>query len=69
MVFEIRQFSVYMRFCTSQTQMNTYTKYVKAALSSDGKVNVMQITDKQYERIISFHEQPALKILGQFDLF
>ena len=64
MVFEIRQFIIYMRFCTSQPHLNTYTKYVKAALSSGGKVNVMQITDKQYERIITFHgkaKQPALK--------
>ena len=72
MGFEMSQLSVYMRFCTSQTQLDTYTKRVQAVLPTGGKVNVMQFTDKQYERIITFHgqaKQPALKTPDQFDLF
>ncbi len=72
MGFEMSQFSVYMRFCTSQTAIDTYCKRVEDALPSGGKVNVLQFTDKQYERIISFHGQekmPSKKSPDQFDLF
>jgi len=72
MGFEMSQFSVYMRFCTSQTQIDTYCKRVEEALPSGGKVNILQFTDKQYERIITFHgqvKQPAKKSPDQYDLF
>lgn len=72
MGFEMAQFSVYMRFCTSQTQIDTYSKYVETVLPAGGKVNILQFTDKQYERIISFHgkaKQPPNKTPDQFDLF
>lgn len=70
--FEMSQFSVYMRFCTSNTQVETYSKRVENSLPEGGKVNILQFTDKQYERIISFHgkaKQPANKAPDQFDLF
>lgn len=72
MGFEMSQFSVYMRMCTSPAQIETYCKRVEAALPAGGKVNILQFTDKQYERIISYHglaKQPANKTPDQFDLF
>lgn len=72
MGFEMSQFSVYMRMCTSNTQIETYCKRVESALPSGGKVNILQFTDKQYERIVSFQgqtKQPAQKTPDQFDLF
>jgi len=72
MGFEMSQFSVYMRFCTSPAQVDTYCKQVQSALPEGGKVNVLQFTDKQYERILSFHgkvKQPSKKTPDQFDLF
>lgn len=72
MGFEMSQFSVYMRMCTSSTQVDTYCKRVESALPEGGKVNILQFTDKQYERIISYHgqaRQPANKAPDQFDLF
>ena len=72
MGFEMSQFSVYMRFCTSQTQVDTYCKRVEEDLPTGGKVNILQFTDKQYERIIIFHgkaKQPANKAPDQYDLF
>ncbi len=72
MGFEMSQFSVYMRMCTSPTQVDTYCKHVELALPAGGKVNILQFTDKQYERIISYHgqaKQPANKTPDQFDLF
>lgn len=70
--FEMTQFSVYMRFCTSQAQVDALSKKVEAALPPGGKVNILTFTDKQYERILTFHggrRQPAQKTPDQFDLF
>ena len=72
MGFEMSQFSVYMRFCTSQSQIDTYCTQVEKSLPIGGKVNILQFTDKQYERIITFQgkaKQPALKSPDQFSLF
>jgi CRISPR-associated protein Cas2 len=70
--FEMSQFSVYMRFCSSPAQVDTLSKRVEAALPEGGKVNILQFTDKQYERIVTFHgkaRQAAFKTPDQFDLF
>ena len=72
MGFEMAQFSVYMRFCTSQAQIDTYGKRVEAALPEGGKVNVITFTDKQYERIVTYRgrsKQDPGKAPDQFDLF
>src|SRR5262249_44401168 len=70
--FEMAQFSVYMRFCTSQGEIDTYSKRVEAALPEGGKVNVLIFTDKQYERILTYHgksKQVPKKSPDQYDLF
>lgn len=70
--FEMSQFSVYMRFCTNQVQVDTLCKKVEAALPENGKVNILQFTDKQYERILTFHgqaRQGPKKAPEQFSLF
>lgn len=70
--FEMSQFSVYMRFCSSQGEVDTYGKRVEAALPEGGRVNLLTFTDKQYERIITFYgrtKQPAKKTPDQYDLF
>lgn len=72
MGFEMSQFSVYMRFCTSQSQIDTYCTQVEKSLPTGGKVNILQFTDKQYERIITFQgkaKQPSMKSPDQFSLF
>ncbi len=72
MGFEMAQFSVYMRFCTSQAQVDAYAKRVENALPQGGKVNILTLTDKQYERIVTFHgraRQEPGKAPDQFDLF
>ena len=70
--FEMAQFSVYMRFCSSQGEVDTYSKRVEAALPAGGKVNILTFTDRQYERILTFHgntRQAPKKAPDQFDLF
>lgn len=70
--FSMSQFSVYMRFCTGQGELDTYSKRVEAALPDGGKVNILTFTDKQYERIQTYrgrNKQPPQKAPDQFDLF
>ena len=70
--FELAQFSVYMRFCSSQGELDTLCKRVEAALPAGGKVNILTFTDRQYEHIQTFHgrsRQPPQKAPEQFDLF
>jgi CRISPR-associated protein Cas2 len=70
--FEMCQYSVYARFCTSQAQIDTLTKQVELALPEGGNVNILFFTDKQYERIISFRgraKDPAKKAPDQYLLF
>lgn len=72
MGFQMAQFSVYMRFCTSQTQIETLCQRIEAALPAGGKVNILMFTDKQYERIISYNgkiRQAPNQTPDQFDLF
>ncbi len=72
MGFEMSQFSVYMRSCTSQSQLESYCQQVENNLPPGGKVNVLQFTDKQYERIISYQgkrKQPGKKSPDQYELF
>lgn len=72
MGFSMAQFSVYIRFCTSQAQVDTLCKEVERALPQDGKVNILQFTDKQYERALSFtgaRRQAPQKAPDQFGLF
>lgn len=72
MGFEMTQLSVYMRFCTSHSQYDTYCKRVESALPAGGKVNILHFTDKQYERILTFHggrRQATPKPPDQFALF
>jgi CRISPR-associated protein Cas2 len=57
MGFEMAQFSVYLRFCTSHSQIQTYCRKIESELPKNGYVNILQFTDKQYEKIISFHGQ------------
>lgn len=69
--FEMAQFSVYMRFCSGKEQAETYYKRIREALPEGGKVDILSITDKQYENILSFagHVRQTRKNPDQFTLF
>ncbi len=52
--FEMAQFSVYMRMCSGKEHANTLYRRITRNLPDGGKVDILTITDKQYENIISF---------------
>ena len=66
------QLSVYMRFCAGKEQTQTYTRRVESALPPSGDVQIIYITDKQYENIVSFSgpsRRPSNKNPEQYTLF
>lgn len=52
--FEMVQFSVYMRSCPSKEHVERIIKLIEMNMPDDGKVDIIPITDKQYENIVTF---------------
>jgi CRISPR-associated protein Cas2 len=48
------QFSVYYRLISGKEALDGYIKAIREQLPKKGKVDIIAITDKQYEGIISF---------------
>jgi CRISPR-associated protein Cas2 len=52
--FGMAQFSVYYRLLSGLDAAKALEAKIKAALPEEGKVNILTITDKQYERMQSY---------------
>jgi len=52
--FHMSQYSVYYRLLPGKEAIDGYIKEIQAQLPATGKVDILTITDKQYEGIISF---------------
>jgi len=52
--FHMSQFSVYYRLLSGKEALDGYISDIQAQLPPKGKVDILTITDKQYEGIISF---------------
>ena len=52
--FHMSQFSVYYRLLSGKEAVDGFIKDIQAQLPPKGKVDIITITDKQYEGIISF---------------
>ncbi len=59
--FSMFQFSIYLRFCASRENANVHIKRTKMNLPKQGKVCIMQITDKQFGMIELFHGQKEVE--------
>jgi CRISPR-associated protein Cas2 len=46
--YEMSQFSVYLKYCSSPDRAEALEKRIKAILPSGGKVDILKITDKQF---------------------
>ncbi len=70
--FSMCQFSVYMKLLSGKEAVEQYYKKIQKVLPEAGKVDIICITDKQYENIISYvgKEKDANKMVNkQFLLF
>lgn len=70
--FERCQYSVYLRFCESRQQVETWIRRVGTRVPKGGKVYCLTFTDKQYEGLVRFENRmrlPPPENPTQFRLF
>lgn len=49
--FDMLQYSIYVRVCKGQEIVNKYISKLEENLPKEGNIRLLQITDKQYERM------------------
>lgn len=59
--FGMFQFSIYTRFCVSRENTTVHINRVKSFLPKNGKVAIMQITDKQFGMIELFYGKKEIE--------
>lgn len=70
--FQMFQFSMYIRHCSSKENSEVHTKRVKKILPARGHVGILSVTDKQFGMIEIFRGRemtPALTPPQQLELF
>ena len=70
--FEMSQFSVYLKMVPSKERAQVIARAVEVGVPSHGKVDILTVTDKQFENIISFTgraRSPSRKNPDQLILF
>ena len=70
--FEMSQYSVYLRHCVGKEQADALTGRIELAMPKEGKVHIIQITDRQYENIRTFRgrkREPSPRNPNQLVLF
>ena len=70
--FEMSQFSVYLKYCSSGEKASAISHKIPPLLPPGGKVDVLSITDKQFSNMRRYHARKRKKIHGaakQFHLF
>jgi len=55
--FTLMQYSVYLRHCASRENSEIHIKRVQQALPKKGLVSILQVTDKQFEKILTFESK------------
>lgn len=50
--FDMAQFSVYVRHTTGREAVEALIRKIEAFLPPEGKIDILQFTDKQYENIV-----------------
>ncbi len=50
--FEMAQYSVYVRHTNGKDAIQSIIRKVEMAMPPEGKVDILQFTDKQYENIV-----------------
>ncbi|GAB1362035.1 CRISPR-associated endonuclease Cas2 [Rhodobacter sp.] len=55
--FERSQFSIYARFINGKEAFESRTRRIERALPSQGDVQILALTDRQYRDIVHFSDQ------------
>ena len=70
--FQMFQFSIYLRHCSSKENADVHIKRVKSKLPPKGHVGIMYVTDKQFGMMEIFRGHEAIEVpdtTQQLELF
>ncbi len=70
--FQMFQFSMYIRHCSSKENADVHMQRVKKMLPPKGHIGILNITDKQFGQMEIFRgrtEAPKLQTVQQLELF
>jgi len=74
--FVMKQFSIYIKCCTSLNSAKTITKNLEIFIPDNGNVTFLYVTDKQYLMVDNFlginneaNEEETRREKGQYQLF
>lgn len=59
--FDMVQYSIYIRPCPGKEHVERIVKLIEHNMPEDGKVDILSITDKQYENIVSLRGNDKIK--------
>ena len=59
--FEMSQFSVYLRFCASDSKALFLIRELEKQMPDGGKVQILRFTDKQYEKMITYSKSVKME--------
>lgn len=59
--FEMSQFSVYLKYCSSKEKSEVISDRVKIQIPIGGKVDILAITDKQFSGMKRFFAKTEIK--------
>ncbi len=59
--FQMFQFSIYLRHCSSKENADVHIKRVKSNLPSRGHVGILCVTDKQFGNIEIFYGKESVE--------
>ena len=60
--FEMVQFSVYSRVCPGKEKVQSLIGKISDQLPQNGKIDLLTVTDKQFENIVSFRGKSDEKL-------
>lgn len=60
--FEMSQFSVYCRFIGEREKCPSLVRRLKKQIPQNGKVSILQFTDRQFADIVSIQDRTVLKL-------
>ncbi|WP_349903561.1 CRISPR-associated endonuclease Cas2 [Parafrigoribacterium humi] len=66
--FQMAQFSVYLKYCRDKTQADRLAIQIAQAVPDDGKLDILMLTDKQYENMVTFYGHTRVKRENQHQL-
>lgn len=70
--FDMMQFSIYSRHCTSEEKANVHIRRIEQNIPPDGEVRILNVTDRQFEKMRIFWgkmRKPTNKPPRQLEFF